>query len=111
MSDDKDLDDFLGFVAAPIPAPLPKQLKQKTQSKKSSTTSTRKKVSQASTVYGEELFQAAWKPEKSIVVCFYPFTKNFIRFSKDDYAGRFAIKYNIHTDGKLILYHFDPPFE
>lgn len=109
MSDDQD--DFLSFSAAPIPVPLPKQPKQKSQTKKSTYTSQRKKVSQTSTVYGEDLFQAAWKPTKSIVVCFHPFTKNFIRFSKDEYAGRFAIKHNVHTDGKLILYYFNPPFE
>lgn len=110
MSDELD-DDFLSFSAAPIPAALPKQPKQKSQTKKSTPTSQRKKVSSSATVYGEDLFQAAWKPAKAIVVCFHPFTKNYIRFSKDEYAGRFAIKHNMHTDGKLILYYFDPPFE
>lgn len=110
MSDEQD--DFLSFSAAPIPAPQPKppKIKQKSTTKKSGQSS-RRQTSQSSTVYGDELFQAAWKPEKSVVVCFHPFTKNYIRFSKDEYAGRFAIKYNIHTDGKLLLYYFDPPFD
>lgn len=106
MGDDNS---FLNFSAAPIPTAQPKQKSQKS----SKTTSTpRKKVSPSSTVYGEELFKAAWKPTKSIVVCFWPFTKNYIRISKDEYAGKFAIQYNASSGGGLLLYHFTKnPFD
>jgi hypothetical protein len=104
MSDDNE---FVFFTAAPIPAALPKQPKQK--SSKPKTPTTRKKVSETETVYGEELFQSAWKPEKSVVVCFAPFTKNHFRISKGDFAGKFAIEFRVNDDGGLFLYHFFPP--
>lgn len=100
-------DEFLSFSAAPIPAAQPKQKSQKQKPTKLKTS--RKMVSDSETVYGEELFQAAWKPEKSIVVCFWPFTKNMIRISKDQYKGKFAIQYDKDGSGDLLLYHFTPP--
>lgn len=84
---------LLNFQAAPVEPKLknPSPRKSGTPIKGNKIGAARRRVDPASLVYGEQLFKSARNVEKEIVVCFYPFTTNFVRIDKE---GKFAIHYN-----------------
>lgn len=96
---------LMSFTAAPVE--LTKTIKkqkaiQARGTQKAKSKSSRRKVDMGATVYGDELFQNAYKPTKAIVVKFHPFTLNLIRMETE---GRFAIQYYKETN-KFLLYRF-----
>lgn len=113
---------LLNFEASAIkpkpPSTTKKGIKLKVKGQK--TGASRQRVDPSSVVYGEQLFKSSRNVEKEIVVCFHPFTSNYIRVEKE---GRFAIHYkfippkseewkdvdeNIYESGQnqFTLYHF-----
>lgn len=112
---------LLNFESAPIEPKSPtfkKGVKLKVKGQKTGVS--RQRVDPSSVVYGEQLFKSSRNVEKEIVVCFHPFTSNYIRVEKE---GRFAIHYkfippkseewkevdeNIYENGQnqFTLYHF-----
>lgn len=107
---------LLQFTAAPvdlnkgIKRPKPKKIPNVKRNAPS-----RKVVDSSTKVFGDELFQAAYKPARAIVVKFHPFTLSLVRM---DFEGRFAIQYfktddqakGIQPD-KFLLYRFFKPLE
>src|SRR5688572_23035762 len=96
-----------------LPQPKPKSSTKKPTGFKSAQkipASQRKRPLEDEIIYGDELFATAHKKEKEIVVCFWPFTENKIRISKD---GKFAIQYLIlepDEEGNMeffSLYYFN----
>lgn len=112
---------LLNFEASAIEPKSPtfkKGVKLKVKGQKTGVS--RQRVDPSSVVYGEQLFKSSRNVEKEIVVCFHPFTSNFIRVEKE---GRFAIHYkfippkseewkdideNVYENGQnqFTLYHF-----
>lgn len=97
---------LMSFTTAPVQVAkeIKKQKAKQVKGIKAKTTS-RRKVDMGATVYGDELFQAAYRPTKAIVVKFHPFTLNLIRMETE---GRFAIQYYKETD-RFLLYSFLTP--
>jgi hypothetical protein len=102
----------VGLVNFNVKAVEPKEVKAKGRKKsppKLKPNAEKRRPITDEEVYGEDLFQKAYIPAKSIVICFLPFTKNRIRVSK---CGEFAIKcFYKEEKVNFLIFRFLTPIE